>query len=396
MSIGDDDNPWWLGCRSVMESALPRDLRSLTGLRFYAALAVLLRHSVEPIFPAPILHQLATIGPIGVGIFFVLSGFVLTWSTRPETGRDEFWFNRFARIYPLHILLTVAAVAIAVGEGAQNWAAVIASLFLVQSWLSDRFRDGGNGVSWSLSCEAFFYAIFPIIAPRVARWPAKKALRAVPLIFAAMVVYTAFYAVVLKNGYWFAEALSIYTNPAYRLGEFVIGICLAVAVRHGFRVRFGPRLVLAACAAVYALLGGLNWGVAQAGLKVGGESGLPLGVLDLMYLPFAALLVLALASSDLEGSPTGISGRWHMKLGQWSFALYLVQMIVIEPMVNHMRPDEMSDPARAASLLATLVACIVASAALHEWFEAPANLRLRLSWRNCRQARSVETTPAAP
>jgi peptidoglycan/LPS O-acetylase OafA/YrhL len=340
-----------------------------------------------------VLEQLAIIGPIGVGFFFVLSGFVLTWSWRPATSVGAFWFNRVARIYPLHILLTITAVAIAVGEAAPHWAGAIASAFLVQSWLTDRFRDGGNVVSWSLSCEAFFYACFPFLAPLMTRWPTRRALAAIPWILAAMVTYTAVYAVVLHQGHRFAEVLSTYTNPAYRIGEFLVGMCLAVAIRGGFRVRVRPVAALVVAASAYALLAAANWAVSRTGLNLGGEDGLPLGVLDLMYLPFSALLVGTLASSDVEGVGTHVSGRWHVKLGEWSFALYLVQMILIERVIE-LLPSDMRDPAAALALVCTMALCIAAAAALHEFFEAPINLKLRSLWKG-RSMRPEESTTRA-
>jgi peptidoglycan/LPS O-acetylase OafA/YrhL len=40
----------------------------------------------------------------GVSFFFVLSGFVLTWSARPDDIATGFWRRRIARIYPVHLV----------------------------------------------------------------------------------------------------------------------------------------------------------------------------------------------------------------------------------------------------------------------------------------------------
>lgn len=355
-------------------------------------MAVLLRHSVVPILPVPVLEELAIIGPIGVGFFFVLSGFVLAWSWRPSESRGRFWFNRFARIYPLHILLTVVAVIILFADGTPRWTSTILSVFLLQSWFTDTYKNGGNGVSWSLSCEAFFYACFPFLIPVMSRWTVRKALIAVPVVMTAMAIYTMVYAVVLMKDLWWASAITTYTNPAYRIGEFLIGICLAVAVRQGFRLRLAPRTVLTIAGGAYILLAAFNWAVAQSGANLGGEKGLPLGVVDLMYLPVAAFLIVALASTDVEGSPSPVSGRSHVKLGQWSFALYLVQMIIIDNVVRFL-PDDLGHAPGTLVLAVTIAACVAAAAVLHEYVEAPANLWLRGRARG-REVRPAETITA--
>lgn len=355
---------------------LPKHLKSLTGLRFYAASAVLLRHTVVPFLPLPVLKQLAIPGPIGVGFFFVLSGFVLTWAWRAESTKRRFWFDRFARIYPLHLGLTVAAVGVLLANDTPRWASTVLSLFLLQSWLTDYYRTGGNGVSWSLSCEAFFYACFPFFIGKMRNWSLRRGLVFVPVVMGLMAAYTIAYALITQHGYWWASAVSTYTNPVYRIGEFVIGICLALAIRRGFRLRLMPSVALAGGAVGYVALSGLNWAVARSGIGIGGESGLPLGVLDLLYLPITVLLIAVMASADIDRKPTPVSGQRHVKLGQWSFALYLVQVIVIDIVADWIGPDP-SAGVGALCVLGSTVVCIGLSAALHERVEAPINQRLR-------------------
>ena len=83
-------------------------LDSLTGLRWWAAFAVFLHH-MSNLAPMPI-EGVLRYGAYGVTFFFVLSGFVLTWSARPGTPASTFWWRRFARIYPSHIVALVLAL----------------------------------------------------------------------------------------------------------------------------------------------------------------------------------------------------------------------------------------------------------------------------------------------
>src|SRR5579863_1305776 len=84
-----------------------RPIRALTGLRFFAALHVVFYHYAVGLLPYP-LSSVAKNGYVAVGLFFVLSGFVLAYNyaDRPMDIRT-FWTARFARIYPAYLLAFV-------------------------------------------------------------------------------------------------------------------------------------------------------------------------------------------------------------------------------------------------------------------------------------------------
>ncbi|MGH3417733.1 MAG: acyltransferase family protein, partial [Actinocrinis sp.] len=103
-----------------MPTVSARDLRprldSLTGLRFLAAALVFFFHgSIEFVFANQAtqhgyLTGAATAGFVGVSFFFVLSGFVLTWSARPNDRARAFWRRRFFKIAPNYVVTYVAAL----------------------------------------------------------------------------------------------------------------------------------------------------------------------------------------------------------------------------------------------------------------------------------------------
>lgn len=351
-------------------------LHSLTGLRFFAAFLVLLRHAVLPLFPIPVLRDLAVVGPVGVGFFFVLSGFLLMYGWRRGEPARFFYGRRFARIYPLHLVTTVVAIGVSAAWGETLWASAIVSLLLLQAWLTDPFRAGGNPPSWSLSCEAFFYALFPGLAPAFGRLRPRNSLRVIAGVLAAMALYTLAYAAVARSGASWASAVSSYTNPVYRLGEFAIGIALAVAMRHGWRPRISLRSALSAAGAYYCALAVGNWAVSQTSFQLGGEDGLPLGVLDLIYLPAVIFLVAAAAANDLDGRASWVGGCRLVVLGEWSFALYLVQSVVVG-IGDRLLPDSASTTAGGAVLVLVLCASIGLSGAAYRWIERPVERRLR-------------------
>lgn len=92
----------------------PAALPSLTGMRFLAAALVFLAHmSAVRMFTDQQLNKdvdtyFGTLGSIGVTFFFILSGFVLTWSARTDDRPRLFWRRRLAKIYPTHFVTWAA------------------------------------------------------------------------------------------------------------------------------------------------------------------------------------------------------------------------------------------------------------------------------------------------
>ncbi|MEO7570899.1 MAG: acyltransferase [Acidimicrobiales bacterium] len=140
----------------------------LDGARAIATLSVFLFHALwrtEVLRPLrPVLGH----ADLGVEVFFILSGFLVT---RPlvahavgdgrRVGFVDFWRRRFARIWPAYLVALAGAVALGVGEvqGASGW---LKHGLLIDSWFDD---GGGTGlrVSWTLVVEVAFYAaILPV------------------------------------------------------------------------------------------------------------------------------------------------------------------------------------------------------------------------------------------
>src|SRR5215210_4372580 len=140
---------------------LPR----LTGLRAVAALVVFAHH--VRLVAEWRSGEVLEVGYLGVSLFFVLSGFVLAWATRPGDSAARFYRRRFARIYPASVVGIVLAVMI---DDRPSVAPLLANLALVQAWIPDlEYSFGVSSPNWSLSCEAFFYAAFPLGLPVLAR-----------------------------------------------------------------------------------------------------------------------------------------------------------------------------------------------------------------------------------
>lgn len=213
-------------------------LAPLTSLRFLAAMLVVVQHGYGEF------ETLRTIFigfPVngGVSFFFVLSGFILAYA-HPRlpslSSAVDFWVKRFARIWPVHIAaLIVLVISIGVGAPGGSFvtpAALASNLLLQQAWFNDtRYVFSFNSVAWSISVEAFFYAMFPLLIYRIEQtWPIKLALCAVIVVLVCL-FYQDQFAMGLVAETRYPGWVLIQFNPPARLLEFMAGMTAYVLWR---------------------------------------------------------------------------------------------------------------------------------------------------------------------
>ncbi len=172
------------GFASALDGLVPRwstrpplgYLPGLDGIRAISVLAVIAYH---------LEYTWATGGYLGVEVFFVLSGFLITrllldeeWRTG-AISRSTFWLRRARRLLPAVIVLIVgvwvwALVGLPAGEAARFRGDAFASLFYVQNWhaiIADQpyFESFGRPSPlrhlWSLAIEEQFYLLWPLVLP---------------------------------------------------------------------------------------------------------------------------------------------------------------------------------------------------------------------------------------
>lgn len=142
---------------------------SLTSLRFFAAALVVVFHSRHLAGGITYIEHFSLTQ--AVSMFFVLSGFILSHAHKEiigHRGLAMYYISRAARIFPLHIFCMLAVIFVMhqYGDTANSNMIAINSL-LLQSWVPDpQTYFSFNGVSWSLSVEIFFYALFPALILR--------------------------------------------------------------------------------------------------------------------------------------------------------------------------------------------------------------------------------------
>lgn len=153
---------------------------ALDGLRTLAILIVVLYHLHVPQFEG---------GFIGVTVFFVLSGFLITTlllGERRRTGRvrlGSFWVKRLLRLYPALLAFVVVGLLLWNWVGDYKGASLSSgeAAFIALTYTGNLFRafwDTSQGVfahTWSLSMEEQFYLVWPpvlvlLAALRGGRW----------------------------------------------------------------------------------------------------------------------------------------------------------------------------------------------------------------------------------
>lgn len=358
-------------------------LNSLTGLRWFAALSVFIAHAG---FLGP---DFLWLGKVGVAFFFCLSGFVLAWSAPAADTANSFYRRRFARVYPLHVTTLIGAFTVAI----LGWSRIpmptvgqaSAVLLLMQGWLAATPAGMAiNGPSWTLSHEAFFYALFPhlrgdalsargwlIVAGAALGWP-----------FAFAIVLTnANHAITGHLGFNNPVVSDLFASPLGTVGMFVAGIALARAMTLGWRPG-APRawigVALLYTAVMPFCLDALPF---------------PRGWYPSAFFMYAAIapalagLIVAIVTLELTHGSSWLGSRRLVALGAWSFAFYLVHytvLLALDATVERGARDVRLWLIRALALGVS----IGLAAFLHRFVEAPLERQLRATRKAATGSRS--------
>ncbi len=198
---------------------------SLNGLRFLAALSIVVFHYM-PLTQGTSLSALVLCSPAAVGFFFLLSGFVLAHRHPSVPSKPQFWWARFVRVYPMYLLAFLLFIPIALlkYQGSPHYSLPLAAginLLMVQAWTP--LSQSWNGPSWSLSVEAFLYAMFPFLVTQVGRVRNRLIWCCVALLPAGLTILLCLDVVPAQI--WRSW---IGNNPIFWVPVFCLGICLGL------------------------------------------------------------------------------------------------------------------------------------------------------------------------
>jgi peptidoglycan/LPS O-acetylase OafA/YrhL len=356
-------------------------LEGLTSLRFLAALQVILFHlKVERIVSGgPWWYQnFAGIGYIGVNFFFVLSGFILVYIyAAKDVYPGRFWKARFARIYPAYVLsLAVTAPFFFSALRHLNlpffaWSerhlafAALLTLCLLQAWIPQGALTW-NPVCWSLSVEAFFYFLFPLLLRRTRTFSSRMLLWGIAIFSLISLGISVTYMLVHPDGavkinssevtlLW-KNVLSF--NPLLRLPEFIVGMLTGLLfLRRKNNPAFGSICILGG-SAVIALITALVGAIPNPLISAGFLS------------PAFAAIIFGVAQQPRWTRVLAL--RPLVLLGEASYSLYLLHSFVMTKALESTPylPHEI----RVAVCIA---AAVGASLVSHEFVEEPARRWLR-------------------
>lgn len=312
-----------------------RELHALTGLRFFAAFSVVIYHFCEPLFvnwPKACVN-LAASGYVAVSLFFLLSGFVLSYSYLGREGklrgsRRGFWVARLARIYPAYLVafllaaptnllwtMKVNAAKVAAVKLVVGGSLVLAMLQAWTPWTAWYW----NFPAWSISVEAFFYLSFPFFAARLSKLKRTACLgvmgAAYLLAIAPPIALYCFKHITGPPQLDQHLQMAVEFTPLFRLPEFIIGILLGRLYVLGYRLKPAHSRMI-------------SYGSAAAILLVlSFSSSIPHPILSSGLAPLFGLLVFSLA--DGEGSLAKfLSLPVLILLGEASYGIYILQIPV--------------------------------------------------------------------
>lgn len=342
------------------------ELRSLTGVRYFAAVWVVFYHYAPTTGPRPV-TQLISYGYLAVGFFFVLSGFVLAYSYLNERGElrgnaTTFGIARFARIYPAYFLsYLLCAWQLATKPPLNALASSALYLAVLQTW-TPWTAHIWNYPAWSLGNEGFFYALFPWIGGHSARWgrsPRWTPLIILLLLFLSEIPSALVYALHPRDHHW---GLFATTFPVFRIPQFVAGILLLGI--------YSRRELSSATVPAW---------LALAAILLTTSSGLPRPLVETASVAAFTLLIYALANG--AGVIGNLLSRPAMVLlGDASYAVYILQRPVADAM-------GLSNPHSWTRMLLYVAVLTLVSIATLYWIERPARKFIMDRWTRSRQSK---------
>jgi exopolysaccharide production protein ExoZ len=318
---------------------------SLQILRLLAALAVVFFHVGSGLVVEGVSSQnFALQGSSGVDVFFVLSGFIITYSTNLSLGTAEFIKRRIARIGPLYWFLTSLLILIAVAAPGLLNSVELSLETIWKSYLFIPFPKPNGLVQpllflgWTLSYEVAFYLVFAVslMAGRYAH--ALTTLVIGSLVALGLAVRTD------------SVLLRFYTDPI--MLEFLLGMLLYYGYESVLRQHKGSILLL-----LGLLLAGL------LGFSFGSDLPRFFG----QGLPALALVAGFLLLDVKRSAWTSLL----VLLGNASYSLYLSHPYVLQAGTKVLSPNSGIGMVVAVSVVSVLL-CLAVSVGLYKLLEVPA------------------------
>jgi peptidoglycan/LPS O-acetylase OafA/YrhL len=402
-------------------SLIHRDtVPGLTGLRFVAAFCVLIAHSVTVLMGGYEVYWIKQASGFGMTLFFVLSGFVIHYNyavavtgSGGTRGTAAFLWARFARLYPL-LLLMLALYVLVSNRHFEFWTgrperfidvlhALPYFLLSIQSWFYFPVDDTSliyaigpsASLTWSISTEWFFYLVYPLAAWAIVGLRTPRSIALAVLAWCALWIFvaTSLYDRSPQLDAWAVAHFGpvagaqehpldcfvrwlLYFSPYLRMGEFILGalvaqfyVCLQGRKATAVENKLGSAIFIAAVGSVF-VISYFEYG-----------SGITMNVFEKMAMNFAlapsAALLIFCAARYRSAVSRPLNTPAAIALGDASYSIYLVHLgvlLAVAWLTGLAGRGLVFDSIR---LVAVVTAIIALSMLVYRFYEAPAREWLR-------------------
>ena len=336
----------------------------LDGIRAIAILLVLMEHTN--------LFKQYNLGSAGVGLFFALSGYLITgllWDEFVRNGNlslAPFYIRRFARLMPALLFVAVISAAAFLIEGQRRAAfnAIFAITYTTNyAAVVTGHHLGGFGHTWSLAVEEHFYLVWPLLMMLlIRRMQAANFVKAVLVIALLVLCWRA----VLLGLFGDRAELLLYVGSIEKLDSLLYGCAASVAVRRGWRPGGGWMFV----------------GAAAVAICVGWQAPLSRVFSPALIGAGGALLIAALDCERQAFVQQMLSSKLMVRIGILSYGIYLWHIPLLQ----------LGDTDGEGTLPITVTAMalsVIFAELSYRYLEVPIRdrVRLKLTWKNAHHSK---------
>lgn len=271
---------------------------------------------------------------LGVTIFFVLSGFLITYKyfDNKDFSFRQYMVNRIARIYPMYFLLTSITFIVfnLNGNDDSSLSTYLLNITFMRGFF-DQYIFSGIGQGWSLTVEETFYILAPLFFVLI--------VRSKPLLFMLPVAFLLTGFVIVKifspfnfHGFFTSNHFMFTYTFFGRCFEFFVGMALAVVVRT--KKSLDSKISLTYFGAVVIIICIWSMSLLRAGTLIGIEH--PLGrLINSIVLPIAGISLFFYGLLTEETVISKILGsKLLVLLGKSSYIFYLIHIGVIAAFIQ--------------------------------------------------------------
>jgi len=359
----------------------------IAGLDFLRAIAVILvvvEHGLYTPAEGPWRQVVSGMSSLGVEIFFVLSGFLITGLLLDEHDRRgsidffEFYKRRLSRLMPAFYLFIASVAAIAWLRGRTiDWAPFVASLLYVVNYYQGLTGAKENVVAhcWSLAVEEQFYLLWPIVLALLLARRLRLA-RTLVLLIAGVWIWRA--SLYLSGT---ASTSYLYRALETRADHLAVGCLLAVALRNA---EWRRRIEAFCLRPLNALMV-----VAATALSARLDSAFPAYKYVAGFAIEPCLIALLISSTVGLAATAGrisriLNSALLTHVGKVSYGIYLFHGAI---MYTVQRIVEARTGSVLVGFVCAAIAVLVFASALFRWYESPVR-----NWINRRVVRRIPVT----